>query len=216
MDFSRRSLLRLASIGASVSLTGCSAIAPTNTRSPNQSPTSPPTALPTESGPVAFSAEVLRQSTAEHPAQLRARLDNQSTETVQVGFGPTLLFTANRATDELEWTDQIVIDPETYVGPWDEPTRSSEGCWRFPEDGSRLVQSSLNWRELSPSESLTETYDVYTEGTSRPCLPEGNYRFQDNGYLGDKSQVLTFTLSVQIDTDHQLSVNTRETAASTD
>ena len=216
MDVSRRSLLRFASVGVSVSFTGCSATAPTNTESPTQSPTSPSTALPTESGPVSFSAEIIRQSTTEQPAQLRSRLDNQSTETVQVGFGSALLFTANLAADELNWADQIVIDPETYVGPWAEPTQSSEGCWRFPEDGPVLVQSNLDWRELSPSDSLTETYNVYTSGTSGSCLHEGNDWFQDRGYLGDQSQELTLTLSVQIDTDQQLSVNTRETVASTD
>lgn len=216
MDLPRRSVLHLATIGVGMSVAGCSATAPTNTESPNPSSTESPTASPTQSVPVTFSAEVLRQATKENPPQLRTRLENQSSGTVRVGFGPALLFTDNAASDELEWADQLVIDPETYVGPWDEPTRSAEGCWRFPEDGSRLVQSSLNWRDLSPSDSLTETYEIYTYGTSGPCLPEGTYQFQDKGYLEDEAHALILTLSLQIDTDQQLTVNTEGTGASND
>lgn len=220
MDLPRRSVLHLAGIGVGMSVTGCSAIesTPTESPTPHSTPTSTesPTTSPPQSGPVTFSAEVLRQATNEHPPQLRARLENQSSDTVRVGFGPALLFTDNVASDELEWADQLVIDPETYVGPWDEPTQSADGCWRFPEDGSRAIQSSLNWRNLSPSDSLTETYDVYTSGTSGPCLPDGTYRFQDKGNLEDEAHALILTLSLQIDTDQQLTVNTEETGVSND
>lgn len=215
MDLSRRSVLHLASIGAGMSVAGCSETPSANTKSPNPPSTESPTASPTQSVPVTFSAEVLRQATKEHPPQLRARLENQSSETVQVGFGPTLLFSDSSASDELEWDDQLVIDPETYIGPWGEPTHS-EGCWRFPEDGSRLVQSSSNWHDLSPGDSLTETYEVYTHGMSGPCLPEGTYQFQDKGYLEKEGNPLILTLSLEIDTDQQLMVNTEDTGASND
>lgn len=233
MDLSRRSVLHLASVGVGMSVAGCSAITPTNTESskppstesptpsqintesPNPSSTESPTASPTQSVPVTFSAEVLRQATKEHPPQLRARLENQSSENVRVSFGPALLFTDNAASDEREWDEKLVIDPETYVGPWGEPTHS-EGCWRFPEDGSRSVQSSLNGRDLSPSDSLTETYEVYTHGTSGPCLPEGTYQFQDKGFLEKEGNALILTLSLEIDKDQQLTVNTEETGASND
>ena len=217
MDWTRRSVLQLVSSGVGISIAGCS------TRSSTNSPTSTSTATLTsttttssmEPVPVTFTAEVLRQASAENPAEIRARLESQSSDTVRIGFGPTLLYTDNTAADDLKWANQLVLEPETSIGPWDDPIQDSDGCWRFPEDGMTPVQSSFTWRDLSPSESLTETYAVYTSGDSGPCLPEGSYRFQDQGNLENDDQEVIFTLSLQIDSNQQLQVNTEDTGVST-
>ncbi|AQL41645.1 hypothetical protein BV210_02460 [Halorientalis sp. IM1011] len=157
---------------------------------------------------------MLYQATEDRPTQLRTRLENQHTEPVSVSFGPALLFTDNAASDDLEWPDQLVIDPETNIGPWGNPTQDAEGCWRFPDDQMRAVQSILQQRELAAGDSITETYSLYTFGTSGSCLPKGTYRFQDKGYLRGEDTPLLFTLAIDIDGDQQVTVNGSQTEVS--
>ena len=219
----RRSYLQAVSLVGAGSLAGCSTTTSPTTETPDpatsqstESPTTSSTETQTASTPqsilVSFSAEVVRQTSKDAPPQLRAQLTNQSSKIVEIGLGPALMFSDD--SEPLEWADELVLDPETHVGPWSEPTQSADGCWRFPEDGTRLVQNSIEWHELSPSDSLSDTYSVYTFGNTGSCLPEGVYRFQDDVYLGNEENTLVLTLSIQADADQQLTVNTDETEAS--
>lgn len=122
-------------------------------------------------------------------------------ETVTVRFGPALLFTDD-SNSSLQWAEDIVIDPKTDVGPWDEPVNEN-GCWRFPEGGARLVRSSIETRGIEPDHSIGESYDIYTSGDAVPCLPEGTYLFQDPIETGAGAVVLT--LKVAIDEGQQIS-----------
>lgn len=57
----------------------------------------------------------------------------------EVGFDPALLFTDNATSDDIDWVDALVLDPETYVGLWDDPERTEDRYWRFSTDSQRLV-----------------------------------------------------------------------------
>jgi hypothetical protein len=118
------------------------------------------------------------------------------------------LYTDNTAADQLEWADELVIDPGTDVGPWDDPEQTEDGCWRFPQGGQRAVHSLLEPRDLTTGESITESYDVYTYGDSGPCLPEGTYQFEDKGYVQEESHPMILTLVLTVDASQQLSADT--------
>lgn len=159
-------------------------------------------------GLLQFSAEVIRDSSRESPARIAAELVNTGTETVRIGTGPTLLFSDHGADDDLERADDVVIDPDSYIGPWGEPYRTEAGCWRFPEDGSTLVQSSWERRELAPGDPFRETYRVLTRGDAVPCLPAGTYRYQDLVSGPPESREYTVTLTLEIDSQSDLTTRT--------
>lgn len=188
MKSTRRSVLRLSGIVLGSSIAGCSA--------PSLSPN------------LTFSAEMVRQQSDEAPARVSATLTNAGSSTVEIGFGPTLLFTDNTAADDLEWADSLVIDPETYIGPWSDPVRTEDGCWRYPAEAWRAIQSILEYRELEPQQSIEETYDIYTAANASSCLPNGSYRFQDKGVIGNDSQSVTLTLVLHVDDDQEISATT--------
>jgi len=166
---------------------------------------------------------MLQQPSAEEPARFEARLRNVGSKTVTLGMGPTLLFSDNAAADDLQWADAIVIDPETYIGPWEDPFRTDDECWRYPNDGRTLVQSILEETEVAPGDSITETYEVYTRGKTRSCLPKGRYYFQDkNGFrsgalqgtdsMNKEARDMILTVVLQIDGKHRITVQAQNPA----
>ena len=223
MDVPRRSLLHSSALALSLGVAGCNGLSartpetesptetdsstPTTTASSTPTETPAPTTLPPSSPALDFSATVLHQSSVEAPTRLEATLTNTGSTTATVGFGPALLFTDSGP--EVDWAEDVVLDPETDVGPSDyEPERDDSGCWRSPRNGRIMIESSLESRELGPEGSLSEQYDLYTRGNSLPCLPEGTYRFEDE--LQTESDTWILSLIVEIDRDHEVSVSTGE------
>lgn len=217
----RRDLLRRAGGVLAVGLTGCSgptrdADASPDTAGPgtdgrSSAAKTAPTPGRSPSAP-SMAASVVRQAARDEPARVRVTVRNPSSETVELRYGPTLLFTDHSDHDDRQnhgtdaWPEELVLDPVTHVGPWDEPVRTDDGCWRFPADGRTPVQSVLRNRELPPGESRSEEYDVYTRGADRPCLPEGSYRFEDGGGVRlDDWRSAVFALTVDVDPDGTLS-----------
>lgn len=203
----RRKALQLSSLALGSGLAGCPAMPPENT--PTEGPTSdaspgasPTGTFSTENVP-SFTGEILRQASDEAPARVRAILSNDGESGVEVGYGPTLLFTDNAGSIN-DWPEELVLDPDGYIGPWDDPYQSEDGCWCFPKEGSRLVQSILEWRTLDPGQSVSTEYSVYTLGDSRPCLPTGTYQFQDGGSLERENQSIIFTLTLEVGADRHL------------
>jgi hypothetical protein len=213
MVHSRRSALHVAGGLLVTALAGC-ATTPAESDSTSSSTvqaTATQTGTATSSPPptssygarLTFSGEILRQESTDAPARLEATLSNDGDSTTEVGYGPALLFTANGDADH-DWPENLVLDPEGYIGPWDDPVQTDDGCWRFPEDGERLVQASLNWHELAPGDSVTQAYDLYTRSDAETCLPAGTYRFQDGGFVDQEDQPLTFTLTLYVDDGRRL------------
>lgn len=217
MSPSRRSVLQLSAIALSGGLAGCSTGQSGLEDNGTQTPTSSPTASarsPTESTRAApdlsLSAAIFQQPSTAMPAEVEVRLSNEGAKEVELGYGPALLFTDNSASDDLQWPENLVIDPETNVGPWKDPVRTADSCWRYPEDASRPVQSILEWRTLDAGESLSERYEVYTDSDADSCLPQGSYRFQDKGYVEKESRSMVLTLVLEVDDTHQLTARTEE------
>lgn len=215
MDFPRRTLLHSSALALSLGLAGCSGLSaqtpetesPTEADSSTPTDTPTPTTSPPSSPALDFSATVLHQSSAEAPTRLEATLTNTGSTTATVGFGPALLFTDSGP--EVDWAEDLVLDPETVVGPSDyEPEQDDSGCWRFSRNGRITMESSLERRELEPEGSLSEQYNLYTRGDSLPCLPEGTYRFEDE--LQTESNTWILSLIVEVDQNHEVSVSTGE------
>ncbi len=220
----RRDLLRRAGGAFAVGLAGCSG----PTRDADASPDAagpetdgrPPVAAasPTQADSPSvpsMAASVVRQTARDHPARVRATVRNPSSETVELRYGATLLFTDHSDHDDRRnhadhgvraWPEALMLDPVPYVGPWDDPVRTDDGCWRFPADGRTPVQDVLQKRTLPPGESRGVAYDVYTRGTDRPCLPEGSYRFEDGGGVRlDEWRGVVFALTVDVDSEGTVS-----------
>lgn len=203
----RRLVLRLIGCTLVGSIGGCSSAPPENRPADGTTTKPSPTTFPTEtssnSDSLSFTGDVLRQASDEAPARVKAILSNRGQSSVDVGYGPTLLFTDN-AGGLYDWPEDLVLKPETYIGPWDDPYQTDDGCWRFPEEGQTLVESSLEWRTLEPNQSLSEEYNIYTRGDSLPCLPQGTYRFQDGKFLEQEDESLIFTLALEVSDNKQV------------
>lgn len=177
-----------------------------NTKS---SPTQTLTTTPIQDYSLVLNAQIDRQQTSENPAQINVKLRNTGKDKVDVGFGPTLLYTSGVV--NVEGPAELVLDPETYIGPWADPVQDDNDCWRFRNDGERLVQDSLGFRKIQPGGVLSESYDVYTYGMEGTCFPAGTYRFHDQSFVNNESQPIVLALTVDIDENQQLSVNSEKT-----
>lgn len=193
MDNTRRSALRITGGLLTTALGGCPM---------PSSETTPTDRSRVNADSLSFSGAILRQASDAAPSRIEATLSNDGQKAAEVGYGPALLFTVGEMVSA--WPENILLDPNADVGPWDEPYQSDDGCWRFPEDGRTPVQSIIRWRTLEPNQSLRQEYYLYTRGASRPCLHAGKYRFQDAGYIGSEDQSIIFTLRLEIGTDQQL------------
>lgn len=210
---SRRAFLQACTSVSLIGVAGCI----DQSASPPQSPTETPESSPIQSTPagiastvdaVSFSARVTRQQSNDHPARVTARLENTGGDAVNIGMGPTLLFSDPGPNDRFARPDELVIDPRSDIGPWAEPAQTQDGCWRFPEDGQQAIRSITRTRALSPGDSITETYAVYTQGDSRACLPAGTYRFTDQGFIRDESSPIVLSLRLSINETHQITAGT--------
>lgn len=216
MELTRRSVLHFSSIALSLGASGCTAISPresngataTQAKSPTSVDTNSSTDSQTQTPSLRFTAKVTRQASSESPGRVTASLTNAGSTPTSIGFGPALLFTDNTSDDDLDWANDLVPVADTYTGPNETPSKPTSGCWRYPEDAHVGIKSSIDFRELLPEQSITEEYSIYTRGNSLPCLPQGTYRFQDKGYVQDRSQELILTLILTIDENQRMSAST--------
>ncbi|SEH49775.1 hypothetical protein SAMN05192561_103122 [Halopenitus malekzadehii] len=181
---SRRSALQLVGITA-CGLAGCLSSSGSDGKTPSsadgtasetQSPTS---TLDQQIQNLSFNAEMLSQQSADTPARFEATLANRGPEAITTGMGPALMISDTGSEENPTWADKLIIDPDTDVGPWSDPVQTGDDCWRFPEDGTRSIQSILKYNTIDPSDNITERYSVYTAATVSACLPAGRYTYQN-------------------------------------
>jgi len=145
-----------------------------------------------------FTADIINQQSQDTPVLTEARISNVGSEKLELGFGPALMISDGTSSDNEAWPEDLVLDPKSNVGSISSPVQSDDGCWRFPEDGRIIIQSSLSYRELAPEESISERYQIYTAASAKTCLPSGKYKFQDNiiGRKSNTSVLLKLTLNI--------------------
>lgn len=176
MKLSRRGLIITSGGLLLTAFAGCNS--PSRTSTPTAETTTEPTEQREIDETLAPRAAVINQPSVDSPATVQLSVENRGSAEEQVRFGPALLFTDDTA-ENLRWSEEVLIDPTTDVGTWSEPERSTDGCWRFPEDGDRSVISSIDTRTIPAGESLSEEYTVYTSEEASECLPTGEHTYED-------------------------------------
>lgn len=192
MSLSRRAVLAGASVGI-VGLAGCEA----GERAGSPGSTSatggdPPTETPGLDA-LAFDVRVSRQQSADAPATVEGELTNTGRRSVRFLTGPTVV--PRNVGDHRR---SVLLYPHTYVGPNETPRQPDGGCWRYTDD-DMLVQDVLEQRELAADGAFSETYSLYTVGGVGPCLPAGEYRFEDEVLSQDESRRLTVWIDLAVD-----------------
>lgn len=143
---------------------------------------------------LAYSAEVVDQQSGTTPATIRTVLTTESGET-EISARETIVLRYDDGPDY-----NVLLFPDTEVGPNDPPDEHSEGCWRYT-DSDFLARDVEERHSVDSGDGFQETYSLFTRGEDRQCLPDGDYRFvadiQDES--GDELQVL---VEVSITDDH--------------
>lgn len=152
-----------------------------------------------------FDATVISQSAQASPATIATTLTNTGEIPVEVGTGPTLVFRVDG--DALKHS--ILLYPETFIGPNETPTESTDSCWRYTDDRF-LVQDSLEYHTVAPGEAIEESHRVYTVGEDSPCLPAGKYLFSDEVIGADESSTMVLEIALTIAGDGQVAVTADE------
>ncbi|KAA9410044.1 hypothetical protein ACNO8S_08405 [Haloarcula sp. KBTZ06] len=154
-----------------------------------------------------LTGEVKRQAAAAAPARVAATLTNVGSETVRLGYGPTLLFTDTGPSEDVTRTDTLVFDPKSRGVLRADPVQTSAGCWRYQADGREGIQSSIQYRELTPNDEGSGEYDIYTAAAAEACLPAGTYRHQDIVETPEPVRSATLTLQLDIDEQQRIAVS---------
>ncbi|GGL54955.1 hypothetical protein GCM10009039_11310 [Halocalculus aciditolerans] len=139
------------------------------------------TAEPVPASAGSFDATLVRDTTDSHPPRVEATLTNESDAafTLSGGYAPPFSASAarERAGDAALALYPIDEDARQYVqrvgaNSSAPPSNRTNGCWRL--DGSYAVAGIARMLTLSPGESASVTYDVYTSGDGA-CFPDGDY-----------------------------------------
>jgi len=168
---------------------------------------------PNEGSPMSLkdlqlSAEVVHQSSSNHPARIEATLSSAEGKRMRVKMGPTLLYSGGAPIPESEG---IVIFPQTSVGDFPKPVRTDDGCWRVSDDKRIAVQASLSAYDVGAGQSVSEKFDVYTYGYGGECLPAGNHVFEDQISDSDETEVVDAVLTLHVSKDGRVSILGDET-----
>ena len=200
---SRRRALQTLALSVSGVIAGCLG-RPTTTENSSTPATEDPQPKALE-----LTADILSTASSDAPAQVEATLRNTGTTDIKIYYGPTLVF-VNHSEDE-----KLVLEPESRAGPWSEPTYTN-GCWRFPADGEQDVNLIQGFETLSPDDTFTEVYAVYTRSNVEACFPEGMQRFEETITVAEDDTEVTLTLGLEITAEGGLSVDAEETEARID
>ncbi|MFC6824548.1 hypothetical protein [Halopelagius fulvigenes] len=206
----RRFLAGLSGVAASLPLAGCLGgaasddSAPASTLSPTRTPTETPIPDSVVASELELEASMLSQSSADSPARFEATLRNAGRHTLELDFGPTLMFSGSKAVENTYGRgDALRIVPDREVGLVETPSEPNEsGCRRA--EGVTAVQSILRRKTLELGDTFSETYFIYTAPDAPTCLPDGEDAIRDAVGTNDGHVVTTLSFAVA---DEEVSVS---------
>ncbi|SEK31649.1 hypothetical protein SAMN04488691_101176 [Haloferax larsenii] len=207
----------LQTIGATVlgTVAGCTQFDAQQSNSPSPEAGSPTTDSASGSSPsepiptddFEFTATVLQQATAEHPARFRLTFTNTSESELSLSGGPTLPFSAIRG-EQQDGDARLLLIPDErdWITPTGEggnvldvpliPRSQTDGCWTAEYDGTLRKQTSLH-TQVSPGETVSHEYTLLNWATDS-CLPAGTWTFTDEQVVSWEDQAAEFEASFEI------------------
>lgn len=148
---------------------------------------------------------MVNQASESHPPQFRVSLTNEREQTVDVGYGQSLMFSAGRT----HQPEGLIIVPAADESD-KQPATPMDGCWQYDESQEVTVHADLNGETLALGESAIATFAVYNEADAESCFPAGEYTFQDKVRLDSDVLEMTLTVLITIDESGVLSVKPKE------
>lgn len=179
-------------------LATCASLAAAGCTAPGRDP-APTTELSVEQAQspdgVAIDVEIARWFDDQGPGKLIFTLSNVSKSEQTYEFGPTPPWSTYRG-EHGEEDASLVLLPEdsdhVHVEGGQAIEHQGSDCWRI---GGKLVQEDIAYeRTLGPGEEFSRTYTMLAGRQSDPCLPAGDYRFDQQYYLN--GQLWGFTIRV--------------------
>lgn len=138
---------------------------------------------------------MVNQASETDPPQFTVELTNESSQSVNIGYGQTLMFSAGRT----ESPEELVIVPAADEAD-KRPNSPTGGCWKYPENQEVTAYAVQNNEMLANGESLPATFALYSPPDVEACYPPGEYEFQSQVSL-DHRQSPQLLLSVVISID---------------
>lgn len=198
----RRQLLKGSAVLAGSALAGCNTGVNPDRDAEDDADEDRPTASPESShagiNELSYSAEVLEQQSPSTPATIRSELTNTSEQDAKIAARETIVLRYDDGPDY-----NLLLFPETEIGPNDPPNDSDEGCWRYT-DSDVLARDIEEWHTIESGGAHQETYRLFTRGEDRMCLPDGAYQFTATVRDEDHTE-LQVSVAVSI-TDSHVSV----------
>lgn len=206
----------LQTIGATLlgTVAGCTQFDAQQSNSPSPEARSPTTDAPSGSplpkvttDAFEFTATVLQQATAEHPARFRLAFTNTSESELSLSGGPILPFSSIRG-EQQDGDERLLLIPDErdWITPTDGdgnvldvpliPQSRTNGCWTATYDGTLRKQTSLH-TQVSPGETVSHEYTLLNWATDS-CLPAGTWTFTDEQVVSWEDQAAEFEASFEI------------------
>lgn len=137
---------------------------------------------------------MVEQASAIRPPQFTVKLTNESSQSVNVSYGQTLMYSAGKT----ESPAKLVIVPAADEAD-KQPDSPVDGCWRHPHEQEVTIYAVQNYESLVPGESLSATFAVYSASDIDSCYPPGEYEFRSQVSLDHRQSPrlqLTAVLSI--------------------
>jgi hypothetical protein len=140
-----------------------------------------------ESQPFSVDTSVIQQYTTSHPAKIRIRLTNTSSNTHLFRFGAAIPFGELVAEHNRESKLYLIPNEDRYIGGESDkiiPQTPIDGCWKITQTFG--IHDIRQGKEFSPDESSSEEYTLLSD-LDEPCLQDGAYKARKENYVNGTS-----------------------------
>lgn len=146
---------------------------------------------------IAVTAEIENRTvTEDDPAVVRVTIANQSDEEKTVYSGSVPVFADAVSTSDDG--NRVILRSDTPG--IDELDRVAADCWQWDHDHVSTGAGVWN-KDIDPGGSVSEEFILFGHPTnSDPCLPSGEYKFEDSYRVrhGESEQELTWGFQIRI------------------
>jgi hypothetical protein len=151
---------------------------------------------------VGIDVEVLNNEvTSDDPALIQITITNQADTEQTIYSGSVPVFT-DLVSTEMNGNRIILRRYTTNTTGTYNTDKVADDCWQW--DNDRVGTSTIAWSEdLAPEATVSEEFIIFGHpDNATPCLPPGEYRFENDGYRlneDDSEAGFTWGFSVLIE-----------------